>query len=213
MLTAADAQTHKSTREKIIDTAEGMMAQQGIDAVSVNEIIKQSGQRNASALQYHFGNKAGLVQAIFDKHTPAIEAHRKVLLAQMSSETDFQGLVRAVVLPLINALDNNNGGRNYLRFLSRMCQHDLQPNSFFDSRHNDAITEVIALLSRCFPGVSAQVLEYRVVMARNLILHSLADLCCSLDQAPACQVEQTQIFTDTLIASITAIFHAEAVES
>mgnify|MGYP000462871059 CR=1 FL=1 len=31
MLTVADAQTHKSTREKIIDTAEGMMAKHGIE--------------------------------------------------------------------------------------------------------------------------------------------------------------------------------------
>lgn len=209
MLTAVNADKQKSTRERIIETAEEMMARRGIDAVSLNEIVKQAGQRNASALQYHFGSKAGLVQAIIDKHTPAIEAHRKVLLAKMSSEKDFLGLVRAVVLPLIGEI-YNDGGRNYIRFLSRMSQHDLQPDSFLDRRHNDAMVEIMFILRQCFPEMPSQVLEYKVVMARNLILHTLADLCYCLDHTPAHQLENAQIFTDTLIESIAAIFHSGA---
>lgn len=207
VLTVVDTQQHKSTRDKILDTAEQMMARHGIDAVSLNEIVKQSGQRNASALQYHFGNKAGLVQAVFDRHTPAIEACRKELLAQMRGEKDFFGLVRAVVLPLIEVLNNSDGGRNYIRFLSRISQPNLQPDSFEDSRHNHAMIEIMALLHQCFPGMPAKVLEYKVIMTRNLLLHSLADLCCGLDQAPTCSKESTQVFTDTLIDAIVAIFH------
>ena len=206
MLTVVDEEKQKSTRDKILDVAEALMAERGIDSVSLNEIVKAAGQRNASALQYHFGNKAGLVQAIFDKHTPRVEENRKALLAEMTNPNDLEGLTKAVVMPLVNEISNPDGGCNYVRFLARMTQHDLQPDSFADSRHNDAVIEVIHHLRVCFPELSEQVFQYRIVMARNLLLHSLADFCYRLNESTDFSEENLQLFADTLIEATIAMF-------
>ncbi len=53
-------------REQMILAAERLIAERGIDAVSLREIGATAGQRNNSAAQYHFGTKEGLVAAIYE---------------------------------------------------------------------------------------------------------------------------------------------------
>ena len=52
------------TRKKIIAVAEKLFAECGVDGVSLNEVTRASGQRNKSALTYHFGSKEGLMLAM-----------------------------------------------------------------------------------------------------------------------------------------------------
>jgi AcrR family transcriptional regulator len=49
------------TRDRLITAAEELFAANGIEAVSLREIVRASGARNTAALQYHFGDRAGLV--------------------------------------------------------------------------------------------------------------------------------------------------------
>lgn len=63
--------THKrvsSTRNSLMDAAAGLVIQQGYKSTSVREIVAAAGTTKPS-LYYHFGSKAGLVQALV---TPAI---------------------------------------------------------------------------------------------------------------------------------------------
>jgi AcrR family transcriptional regulator len=53
-----------STRERIKRAARRLFALNGVDAVAVRDIIAAAGQKNASALSYHFGSKEGLVETL-----------------------------------------------------------------------------------------------------------------------------------------------------
>ena len=44
--------------------------------VSLREINRAAGAKNAVAVQYHFGDRAGILRAINAKHFPAIDARR-----------------------------------------------------------------------------------------------------------------------------------------
>ena len=68
------------TRDRLIAAAEQLYAAQGIDAVSLREIQRASGVKNAAAMQYHFGDRAGLLTALLDKHSRDIEQRRNALL-------------------------------------------------------------------------------------------------------------------------------------
>jgi hypothetical protein len=50
-----------TTKERLLRTAERLFALRGIDAVSMRSICAEAGQRNNTALQYHFGDKQNLV--------------------------------------------------------------------------------------------------------------------------------------------------------
>ena len=53
-----------STRERIKRAARPLFALKGVDAVAVRDIIAAAGQKNASALNYYFGSKEGLIETL-----------------------------------------------------------------------------------------------------------------------------------------------------
>ncbi|SFK89635.1 transcriptional regulator, TetR family [Streptosporangium canum] len=68
------------TRERLIAAAEELFSTRGIGAVSLNEIVRAAGARNATALQYHFGDRAGLLRAVLDKHARDVDERRHAML-------------------------------------------------------------------------------------------------------------------------------------
>ena len=56
-----------ATRRKFIRAAQKLYAEKSIDAVSLNQVTSAAGQKNRNALQYHFGSREGLIQAILDQ--------------------------------------------------------------------------------------------------------------------------------------------------
>lgn len=65
METMATAGLHseddQSTRERIKRAARRLFALNGVDAVTVRDVIREAGAKNASALNYYFGSKEGLI--------------------------------------------------------------------------------------------------------------------------------------------------------
>lgn len=70
----------EATRRQLVETAESLFLSDGPEAVSNRAIVRAAGQKNLSALQYHFGNRAGLIAAISEKRHRQIEARRQQLL-------------------------------------------------------------------------------------------------------------------------------------
>ena len=48
-------------RTRLLDSAERLFAERGVDGPSLRDINTAAGQRNASGVQYHFGGRAGLL--------------------------------------------------------------------------------------------------------------------------------------------------------
>lgn len=122
--TATPSRTSRSaaTRRTIIKVALRLFADQGIDGVSLNDINKAAGQRNKNATHYHFGSKEGLLQAILDEHEPAIAERRDQLLDQFATEDDLslRKVLRAIIQPMAEKLDDPNGGADFVRFSSHL---------------------------------------------------------------------------------------------
>jgi AcrR family transcriptional regulator len=68
------------TRERLMRAAELLIAQHGIENVTVRAIVAEADQKNESALQYHFKNKEGLLNAIHQQRNAEIRALRTKLL-------------------------------------------------------------------------------------------------------------------------------------
>ena len=99
--------------------------------MSLREIIAESGATNASAVQYHFGDRKGLVRAILAKHDAGIERDRHALLdvCEARAESDVRALSAALVRPLASELNNDDGGLGYLQLVADLYN---RPNPTFD---------------------------------------------------------------------------------
>ena len=111
--------TRTDVRGDLVAAAERLFAARGIDAVSLREVVAEAGATNASAIQYHFGGRPGLVRAVLDKHGPAVEARRHALLDGYEARgvADLRELVAAYVRPLATELDVD-GGPGYLQLMA-----------------------------------------------------------------------------------------------
>jgi AcrR family transcriptional regulator len=106
-----------STKTRLLEAAERLFAERGIDAVSLREINRESGARNAIAVQYHFDDRAGVVRAILGKHLPDVDARRHAMLDEYEArgEPDLRFLAAALVRPMAAKLADGDGGPEFLR--------------------------------------------------------------------------------------------------
>jgi AcrR family transcriptional regulator len=111
----------EDTRRELLLAAERLFAERGIDAVSLREINLTAGQRNKSAVHYHFGGKRALIEALFALRMREVDRRRHARLDALDLErADLQTLVAAVVYPLAEQIDGSPRGGHYLRFLAQV---------------------------------------------------------------------------------------------
>jgi len=112
----------EDTRARIIQAAERLFAERGVDAVSLREINREAGQRNATALQYHFTDRQGLIRSILTKHDVMVDEGRNQLLDDMeeNGQRSLYHFAEALVLPAAKKLADRDGGRAYLRIVAQL---------------------------------------------------------------------------------------------
>ena len=157
------------TRQRLIAAAETLFAERGIEGVSLREINAVAGMRNATALQYHFHDRYGLVKAILAKHTPAVDAARHSLLDDdaRSGVDDLRALAAALVRPSAAKLGDPDGGRAYLRIHAQVLNRPEMP-VFDESKAppRDSIQRWRSTVGPLLPDVAVRRLHHRFTAMR-----------------------------------------------
>jgi AcrR family transcriptional regulator len=107
-------------RAALLDAAERLFAERGIEAVSLRDVCAAAGQRNHSAAQYHFGDRRNLVAAVFERRMRIVGERRHAMLDALTASgdaTDITGIVAAIVVPLTEVVAESDAW--YGRFLAR----------------------------------------------------------------------------------------------
>lgn len=108
------------TRQSLIAAAERLIAEKGLANVSTRDVLAEAGQRNQSALQYHFGGKDGLIRAVIIARSETMDARRSDLLSILSDAPSIEELAEVLIRPLAElASDVDGGGRQHLIFLGQ----------------------------------------------------------------------------------------------
>lgn len=116
------APTPTSGRDKLLDAARSLFAEQGIEAVSMREVGRAAGQRNTNAVQYHFGDRRALLLAVLEPHHDLVAARRNALLDGMEhDDPSLRSLAEALVRPSA-AMLGEPGGPEYLRIVSELVR-------------------------------------------------------------------------------------------
>ncbi len=110
------------TRELLLDAGRRLFAELGPFQAPLKQVVDAAGQRNTSALHYHFGGRDGLLTAIIDHHNATIEDERRLLLDRIEGERrvdDMRALVEAVVVPFSRMLRDEEG-RQFLAVVAQL---------------------------------------------------------------------------------------------
>ena len=192
-----------STRLRILLAAEQLFAERGVDGVSLREIGAAAGQRNNSAVQYHFGDRDGLLRALYELRLEPLNLRRTELLDALTAEgrtADLVALVDAYARPLFEVAD---GTTWYARFVARdLSQGPSGPaerkaqgpsgpaerketggtrgrallDPPLDARYTSAVRVVTDLLRRALAGLPANVRAERTRRMQLYVTSAIADV-------------------------------------
>jgi AcrR family transcriptional regulator len=110
------------TRERLLDTAERLWGERGVEGVSLREIRLAAGQRNSSALQFHFGDRSGMLLALSQRHVPRVAALQEELYAAIVAQgRDGQvaGLTEVMVRPNADYLRRGPSERAWVKIAAQ----------------------------------------------------------------------------------------------
>jgi AcrR family transcriptional regulator len=159
------------TREALIETAERLFAEQGIETVSLRDVSKAAGQRNHSAAQYHFGDRAGLVAAVYEHRMRHVNERRHAML-ELADRDDLRALVAAIVEPLAVVVAETAGW--YGRFLARTQWDPFAQQVVRELPVLSSYRRATRLLAGALPDVPADVRRIRFEQMTNLLIGTIA---------------------------------------
>ena len=169
----------RRTRERLLDVAEQLFGERGVDAVSLREIRLAAGARNAAAVQFHFENRAGLMQALVDRHMPGITAIQRELFEATLAEgrgDDARSLVAVLVRPAALYLLRGPSERAWVKIMSELLQRpDLRVREMVAAAPEVATKVGTALYEQLVGRMPPEIAQERILTLAQTSLHLCAD--------------------------------------
>ncbi len=153
----------------MIDAAERLIADRGIGNVSVRDITGAAGV-NTGAVNYHFGTKDGLVEAIVERHAEQFGARRSALLHGVpDDELTLGTVVRALVVATAElAADTERGGALFLACKQRM-HADPTAVALLERYFEPYTNDLLQALEHVTPHLPPEVRALRFALARDAV--------------------------------------------
>jgi AcrR family transcriptional regulator len=198
------------TRERILDAAERLFAQENLQSVSLRRIGIAAGAANHFVVQYHFGDKQRLIRALFERRLPSLEQRRAVLLDEMARDgrlNDPAALMDARLRPLTREIDGE-GRYSYAGFLLGLHFYDLWDRSPDASDLSPLSTKLNRLLHEANGALPLRLSEDRLGSAFTSFLNALRklDIRKAREEVGA---DEERAAIDDAIRVATAIFTLE----
>lgn len=157
------------TRHRILDAAESLFVEHGLEATSMRMITTLAGA-NLAAVNYHFGTKDSLIQEVFKRRLVALNQQRLQQLDEVERAAAAAGkqvkasqVLEAFFGPaLALASDTEHGGHTFMRLLGRTYT---DPNAFvrqfLAEEYAETLNRFLGALYASLPGVPRDEILWR----------------------------------------------------
>lgn len=197
------------TREKLLRAAGHLFARQGLD-VPIREIHALAGQRNASAIQYHFGGKDDLVAALIERHAPSAEDMAAVRTDLEARRDDPRSFVDAIVRRLAAYLADEQS-RDYIRFSFHLMMRTSMRTVLARGSDHHSMAAVYAetdLVRAMFPALPESLVRERAVAGMSFIALQVAERAWLIDDGEAEVLLDEKQFIANLVDMAAAVLTA-----
>ncbi|MFF1646008.1 TetR/AcrR family transcriptional regulator [Streptomyces sp. NPDC058240] len=197
----------QETRDKLIRAAEEIFAAQGPDGAQLRDIVRLAGQSNPSAVQYHFGSRAGLLDAVMAVRQARTEQVVAPLLDALGADCGVRELLTALVTAEASLLADDRG-RRCLRISARLSHETgLRTGRLHPVLDGTDYGRLIGRIGDCLGGLPGPVRLERLDLALTLIGAALADRARQrLDGTEP--LTGDELFLADLVETTTAFLHA-----
>lgn len=167
------------TKSRILDAAEQLFIDSGYDAMSMRQVTSNA-DVNLAAVNYHFGGKEALIQAVLSRYLDPINTERLRLLDAIEADcgqnlTCEQVLVAMFLPALRTGIGGQPAGQRLLRFIGR-AYTDPAPvvREFLAARYADSQRRFFGAFARSLPHLAREELGFRLNFAMSALSGVLA---------------------------------------
>ena len=187
-------------REQLLAAAERLIAERGIE-VPIRDIAVAAGQRNHSAVNYHFGSRDGLIDAVIEQRMLALEARRMQLLAEhevAGDDDDVRALVAVLVRPQLE-LVGQPGATHYARFLEAVRNHPvIMDRARLDGAGRAAVRIVALRLDRALAQFPPTQRRRRLEAMASAMFALLADFERGMQAGTVARAQRARVAEDII---------------
>lgn len=172
-------ETTRDTKQRILDAAERLFADQGFSA-SMRQVTADAGV-NLAAVHYHFGSKEALIEAVFARRLGPLNRQRLQALDALEGEAGsapppLERIVEAFVGPALRMAHRPEfGGEVFMRLLGHTLS---RPHStireMFTSQFREVFMRFSAVLRRALPTLPQDELVWRFLFMVGAMAHTMA---------------------------------------
>jgi AcrR family transcriptional regulator len=170
----------QDTKSRILDAAEALFTRHGFEATSLRQLTAAAGV-NLAAVNYHFGSKEELFQAVLTRRLDPMNQERIDLLARYEREADGRPLtcekiLSAMLIPALRlSRDRARGGQDFLRVLGR-AYADPAPfiRNFLSAQYAEMIARFKDAFLQALPHLTRKELTWRLHFVMGALSYTLA---------------------------------------
>lgn len=169
------------TRERLLDSAEELFAQHGFQEVSLRAITGRAGV-NVALVNYYFGNKISLLNAVLERRAAPIIDRRNRLLdacaerAEKTGRLDAGEIIEAYIAPVLlsNAEDTSNERMQRMIGVA-FSDSSLEMGRAIHRIFRGVASRFIAMLREACPELSPEEFHWRLVCILGGMTYLLAE--------------------------------------
>lgn len=204
----------EETRVAIMEAAERLFGEEGIDAAAMRAISSAAGQKNASSVQYHFKDRDGLLQAIFIYREGQLDTMRAELLEEaraLGHLDDVRWLLRAIFYPEFRHYMDHDGLpyiRLHAQYLANLRPRGVPHPVDYECPSTAAYRRAIGLLRQCLSDLSHEEYFLRLESVGAMFLGALMQHAARdqfhKERQPALFATLLEMMTAAMTVSVTA---------
>jgi AcrR family transcriptional regulator len=176
----ATSKADKCTKEKILDSAEKLFSRDGYKGTSMRAITGKAGV-NLASVNYHFGSKKALLDAVIKRRLVPLNKIRKRRLEDISrraqeegQKADVPAVLRAFIEPTLAFMDSGSGARDFVAFISRsISDPDNTVRTIFHRYISSIFHMFFEVMCESLPDISKDVLFWRIHFVLGSMYHAV----------------------------------------
>lgn len=180
MLTeTSSSQNDLGTKERIIQTAEQLVAEHGFDRVSLRDITSLA-KVNLAAVHYHFDNKEGLVDVLILRYVRPINLERLRLLDRAEAAcgdrpVPVEKLIEIYIRPTLDLMSKSQVSASlYLKMVGRcLGEHGYRLPAPLVPVIEQVTTRFAHAMRRSLPDLTEEIIRWRMHFCFGAVVNAL----------------------------------------
>ena len=207
----------KETKERILDVAEALFAENGYSGTSLRAVTTAAGA-NLAAVNYHFGSKRTLLRAVFERLSGPANTERLALLDRLeavSAQPELEDILRAFLTPALRVVvDLGDRGHTATRFLGRIAGDPAGDVQAMIAEEFMVVTErFLAAFARALPDLGDDELGWRFKLMVGVLIHVQADEQWKAELPRRPKPADIEVIRDRTVAFLAAGFRGPTAAS